>query len=178
MPTVTEPRAALTESAAALRRLAEYALPTELDRRMLDLSERKESLSADERAELLAWVRFSQERSIEKFGEGRGRAAATGRGLPRTGTVAVSELSPVRRAEVVARAGERCDLQKKMQNLSTRKLHKIAINQCFRCDTAFSLLGQQLVDPEKDAYSVGKQLIWGTVTAVPQIMRPYLMGTK
>ena len=68
MPTVTQPQDALAESVTALRRLAEYTLPDELDRRILDLSERKESLSADERAELLAWVRFSQERSIEKFG--------------------------------------------------------------------------------------------------------------
>lgn len=51
---------------AVLRRVAGYALPPELDRRMLDLSERKESLTADERAELLAWVRFTQERSVEK----------------------------------------------------------------------------------------------------------------
>ena len=46
--------------------MAGYALPPELDRRILDLSERKDSLTPDERAELLAWVAFSQERSIEK----------------------------------------------------------------------------------------------------------------
>lgn len=63
-----EPRVALAESATALRRLADYSLPPELDRRILDLSERKDELSEDERAELLAWVRFSQQRSIEKFG--------------------------------------------------------------------------------------------------------------
>ena len=68
MPIVAEPRDALTESVAALRRLADYSLPAEFDRRMLELGERKESLSPEERAELLAWVRFSQERSVEKFG--------------------------------------------------------------------------------------------------------------
>jgi hypothetical protein len=68
MPTVIEPRDALAESVTALRRVAGYTLPAELDRRILDLSERKETLSTDERAELLAWVKFSQERSVEKFG--------------------------------------------------------------------------------------------------------------
>jgi hypothetical protein len=58
-------QAALT-SAAALRRRAEYQLPAELDRRVLDLGERKDSLTPDERAELLAWVAFTQELSVEK----------------------------------------------------------------------------------------------------------------
>jgi hypothetical protein len=60
-------QAALASSAAALRRLANYALPPELDHRILDLGERKESLTPDERAELLAWVAFTQERSAEKL---------------------------------------------------------------------------------------------------------------
>jgi len=60
-------QAALTSSAAALRRIADYRLPPELDRRVLDLGERKESLTADERAELLAWVTFTQQRSVEKL---------------------------------------------------------------------------------------------------------------
>ena len=65
--TVLEPvRRATLASAAAHRRVAGYALPPELDRRILDLSERKDALTPDERAELLAWVAFSQERSIEK----------------------------------------------------------------------------------------------------------------
>ena len=68
MTAIADPREALSESATALRRLATYRLPDELDRRILDLSERKEELSADERAELLAWVQFTQQRSIEKFG--------------------------------------------------------------------------------------------------------------
>jgi antitoxin (DNA-binding transcriptional repressor) of toxin-antitoxin stability system len=40
-------------------------LPPELDRRILELGERKDTLTADERAELLAWVAFTQARSIE-----------------------------------------------------------------------------------------------------------------
>lgn len=67
--TVTEPvrRAALVSSASALRRMAGYAIPPALDRRILELGERKESLTPDERAELLAWVAFTQERSLDKF---------------------------------------------------------------------------------------------------------------
>lgn len=60
-------REALAASAAALRRTAGYALPPELDRRVLELGERKEALTAAERAELMAWVAFTQERSIEKL---------------------------------------------------------------------------------------------------------------
>ena len=59
-------RAAVASSAATLRRVAAYVLPPALDRRVLDLGERKESLTADERAELLAGVAFTQQRSIEK----------------------------------------------------------------------------------------------------------------
>lgn len=66
---IAEParRDALESSTSALRRLAGYTLPVELDRRILDLGERKESLSPQEKAELLAWVQFTQERSVEKF---------------------------------------------------------------------------------------------------------------
>ncbi len=59
---------ALTTSAAALRRTAGYALPPELDRRLLDLGERKHALTPDERAELLAWVAFTQQRSADRLG--------------------------------------------------------------------------------------------------------------
>lgn len=59
---------ALRSSAAALRRAAAYSLPPDLDRRILDLGERKAELTPDERAELMAWVAFAQERSLEKFG--------------------------------------------------------------------------------------------------------------
>lgn len=66
-PVVTEPawQAALAASTAALWKVAGYALPPALDR--LDLGERKESLTPDERAELLAWVAFTQERSAERL---------------------------------------------------------------------------------------------------------------
>jgi hypothetical protein len=68
-PASAEParQAALTSSAAALRRMAAYTLPPELDRRVLDLGERKEALTPDERAELLEWVAFTQQRSAEKL---------------------------------------------------------------------------------------------------------------
>ncbi len=68
-PAVAEParQAALTLSATALRRLAAYHLPPELDRRVLGLGERKGTLTADERAELLAWVAFTQQRSVERL---------------------------------------------------------------------------------------------------------------
>jgi hypothetical protein len=61
-----EVRQAALASASALRRLSADHLPPELDRRLLDLGERKESLTPDERAELLAWVAYTQRRSIEK----------------------------------------------------------------------------------------------------------------
>lgn len=65
----TEPAwdAALASSVAALRRVAVYALPPELDRRVLELGERKDELTPAERAELLAWVAFTQQRSLEKL---------------------------------------------------------------------------------------------------------------
>lgn len=58
---------AVRVSAAALRRVAAYTLPPALDARVLDLGERKETLSPAERDELLAWVAFTQERSAEKL---------------------------------------------------------------------------------------------------------------
>jgi hypothetical protein len=61
-------KGAPTVSVVTLRRLADYKLPAEFDRRILDLGERKETLTPDERAELLAWVAFTQERSAEKLG--------------------------------------------------------------------------------------------------------------
>lgn len=66
--TMTGPvQEALVSSAAALKRIADYALPPALDRRILDLGERKEALSPHERDELLAWVAFAQQRSVEKL---------------------------------------------------------------------------------------------------------------
>ncbi len=66
-PIEPEWRTALLSSVAALRRVANYTLPPELDRRGLELGERKDALTADERAELLAWVAFTQQRSAEKL---------------------------------------------------------------------------------------------------------------
>ena len=60
-------RDALLASVSTLRRAAEYVLPPELDRRILELGERKESLTPEERAELMAWVEFSQQRSIDRL---------------------------------------------------------------------------------------------------------------
>ena len=59
-------QAAFAASVATLRRVAGYSLPPELDRRVLELGERKETLTDEERAELTAWVAFTQQRSIEK----------------------------------------------------------------------------------------------------------------
>ena len=52
---------------AALRRLAGYSLDPALDRRILLLGERKADLTLAEHDELLAWVAFTQQRSIEKL---------------------------------------------------------------------------------------------------------------
>lgn len=69
MSTVIEPdqRAAVSRSVAAHRRVAAYTLPPALDAKLLDLSERKESLTPAERDELLALVAFTQARSVEKL---------------------------------------------------------------------------------------------------------------
>lgn len=60
-------RDALEASVAALRRVAGYALDPAVDRRLLDLGERKEFLSPAEHQELLAWVAFTQQRSLDKL---------------------------------------------------------------------------------------------------------------
>ncbi len=51
----------------ALRRLADYQLDPSLDQRLQELGERKEFLSAEEHAELMALINFTQKRSIEKL---------------------------------------------------------------------------------------------------------------
>jgi uncharacterized protein YbjT (DUF2867 family) len=68
-PTLAEPnwRDALTSSVAALRRVSRYALDPALDQRILELAERKEFLTPAERSELLAWVSFTQQRTLEKL---------------------------------------------------------------------------------------------------------------
>lgn len=60
-------QAALAASVSSHRRVAAYILPAALDARMLDLGERKESLTPIERGELLALVEFTQARSVEKL---------------------------------------------------------------------------------------------------------------
>ena len=60
-------RSAVSRSVSAHRRIAAYTLPAALDARLLDLSERKESLTPAEREELLALLAFTQTRSIEKL---------------------------------------------------------------------------------------------------------------
>jgi hypothetical protein len=59
--------ALLQDCAGTLRRVASYRLPAAMDRRLLWLSENKESLTESEREELLALVDFSEERTIEKL---------------------------------------------------------------------------------------------------------------
>jgi uncharacterized protein YbjT (DUF2867 family) len=72
-PMLAEPnwRDALTSSVAALRRVSRYtldpALDPALDQRILELAERKEFLTPAERSELLAWVSFTQQRTLEKL---------------------------------------------------------------------------------------------------------------
>jgi hypothetical protein len=51
----------------ALRRVADSHLDLALNRRLLDLGERKEWLSEAEHDELLALVAFTQQRSLEKL---------------------------------------------------------------------------------------------------------------
>lgn len=60
-------RDAVLASESTLKRISNYQLPDVLDRRILDLGERKESLTGDERAELFAWVAFTQQRSLDKL---------------------------------------------------------------------------------------------------------------
>lgn len=57
----------LRDSLATLRNVAAYRLPAALDRRLLWLSENKESLTAAEREELLAMVEFAEDRTLEKL---------------------------------------------------------------------------------------------------------------
>ncbi|MHB1422666.1 MAG: hypothetical protein ACYC3I_05615 [Gemmataceae bacterium] len=47
--------------------MADYRLDPALDRRLLDLGERKEWLSQSEQDELLALVAFTQQRTLEKL---------------------------------------------------------------------------------------------------------------
>lgn len=58
---------ALARSVKALRGLAEYELEPNLQRRMQDLGERKEFLSATEHEELMSLVEFSEHRTLERL---------------------------------------------------------------------------------------------------------------
>jgi hypothetical protein len=57
----------IPECAATLQRVANYRMPAAMDRRLLWLSENKESLTPPEREELLALVDFSEDRTVEKL---------------------------------------------------------------------------------------------------------------
>jgi hypothetical protein len=60
-------KTALRSCIRTMQRLANYSLPPALDRRMLELGERKEFLDPNEHDELLALVAFTHERSAEKL---------------------------------------------------------------------------------------------------------------
>jgi hypothetical protein len=60
-------QSALRHGVFALQRVANYALPAALDRRMQALGENKEFLGQAEHEELLALVTFTHERTIEKL---------------------------------------------------------------------------------------------------------------
>src|SRR5258705_855176 len=57
----------IQECAATLQRVANYRMPVAMDRRLLWLSENKESLAPPEREELLALVEVSEDRTAEKL---------------------------------------------------------------------------------------------------------------
>jgi len=57
----------LGECAAALQQVAAYRLPPALDRRLLWLSENKESVTPQEREELQALVALAEERTVDKL---------------------------------------------------------------------------------------------------------------
>ena len=50
-----------------LGEVASFRLPGALDRRLLWLSENKETITAGEREELLALIAFAEERTVEKL---------------------------------------------------------------------------------------------------------------
>jgi len=56
----------LRDCISALEGIATYRLPDPVDQRLLWLSENKESLSAQERDELLALAEFAEQRTVEK----------------------------------------------------------------------------------------------------------------
>jgi hypothetical protein len=68
-PTLRAPdeKSALGSCRDALRRIAACRLDPVLDKRMLELGERKEFLDADEHAELMAFAAFTEQRTQEKL---------------------------------------------------------------------------------------------------------------
>jgi hypothetical protein len=56
----------LRDCLAVLRNVAAYHLPAAMDRRLLWLSENKESLTSQEREELLALVELAEDRTLDK----------------------------------------------------------------------------------------------------------------
>jgi hypothetical protein len=81
---------ALQATAQALQRAAGFILPPELDRRILELGERKDCLTNDERGELLAWVAFTQQRSID-IAEARIVLRRLAAAFPELGTQSVAD---------------------------------------------------------------------------------------
>lgn len=65
---IADPRAdaVLRDCVATLQQVAACRLPPAIDRRLLSQSENKESLTNEERDELLALVEFAEERTLEK----------------------------------------------------------------------------------------------------------------
>jgi hypothetical protein len=56
----------LRDCVATLQRVGDYRLPAALDRRLLWLSENKETLTETEQEELFALIEFAEERTVEK----------------------------------------------------------------------------------------------------------------
>lgn len=67
MATGTDLEPALRTARQALRCFAEYQLEPALDERMRNLGERKEFLTPEEHAELMALVEFAERRTQEKL---------------------------------------------------------------------------------------------------------------
>ncbi|MBI2808086.1 MAG: hypothetical protein HYX68_24135 [Planctomycetes bacterium] len=57
----------MQDCAATLQKVEGYTLPAAMDRRLLWLSENKESLTQTEREELHALVDFAEDRTVEKL---------------------------------------------------------------------------------------------------------------
>jgi len=103
------PDALLRECVAALRRLDAYRLPPALDRRLLYLSENKDTLSESEREELLALVEFSEERTVEKL-QAKAMLRRIAESWPHLLSPPAVTLIPASlRPAVVRRARNRCE---------------------------------------------------------------------